>query len=120
MKSLAAALRYRSVFAAHAPHLQGHLAVGLTLALVTLPQAVAFSVTLAGVPLGEVQLVSLAQPIDLTWAVGDAHDLVLVDVISDDGRGITCAFRDDLGAGSVPVATIGRGAGRIRCCRRTM
>jgi SulP family sulfate permease len=32
------------------PKLHGHLVVGLTLALVTLPQAVAFSVTLAGVP----------------------------------------------------------------------
>ena len=32
------------------PTLNGHLVVGLTLALVTLPQAVAFSVTLAGVP----------------------------------------------------------------------
>lgn len=50
MKSLAGVLRYKSVLGAHAPHLQGHVAVGLTLALVTLPQAVAFSVTLAGVP----------------------------------------------------------------------
>jgi SulP family sulfate permease len=32
------------------PRVQGHFVVGLTLALVTLPQAVAFSVTLAGVP----------------------------------------------------------------------
>ena len=32
------------------PQLNGHISLGLTLALVTLPQAVAFSVTLAGVP----------------------------------------------------------------------
>jgi SulP family sulfate permease len=32
------------------PQFNGHISLGLTLALVTLPQAVAFSVTLAGVP----------------------------------------------------------------------
>jgi SulP family sulfate permease len=46
MKSLALAGKLWQ----HWPTLSGDLAVGLTLALVTLPQAVAFSVTLAGVP----------------------------------------------------------------------
>ena len=48
MKSLAAVLRLP--LWQHWPMLQSNMLVGLTLALVTLPQAVAFSVTLAGVP----------------------------------------------------------------------
>jgi len=46
----ALALRWGTRLRAHAPDFNTHLIVGLTLALVTLPQAVAFSVTLAGVP----------------------------------------------------------------------
>src|SRR6188768_206466 len=48
MKSLAAFLKPPP--GQHWPMLQSNMLVGLTLALVTLPQAVAFSVTLAGVP----------------------------------------------------------------------
>ena len=48
MKSLAAFLK--PPLGQHWPMLQSNMLVGLTLALVTLPQAVAFSVTLAGVP----------------------------------------------------------------------
>ena len=48
MKSLAAFLK--PPLGQHWPTLQTNMLVGLTLALVTLPQAVAFSVTLAGVP----------------------------------------------------------------------
>jgi sulfate permease, SulP family len=50
MKPLAAAQRYRALLWQHWPTINGNLVVGLTLALVTLPQAVAYSVTLAGVP----------------------------------------------------------------------
>jgi SulP family sulfate permease len=50
VKSLAAVLKYKSLLDQHGPKTRDHLVVGLTLALVTLPQAVAFSVTLAGVP----------------------------------------------------------------------
>ncbi|HTE14430.1 MAG TPA: SulP family inorganic anion transporter [Burkholderiales bacterium] len=50
MKSLALVRKYKTVVGQHGPKTYGHLVVGLTLALVTLPQAVAFSVTLAGVP----------------------------------------------------------------------
>ncbi len=50
MKALALALRSPGLLWQHWPKVNGHLVVGLTLALVTLPQAVAFSVTLAGVP----------------------------------------------------------------------
>jgi sulfate permease, SulP family len=48
MKALA--LKYQAVLWQYWPKLNGDLVVGLTLALVTIPQAVAFSVTLAGVP----------------------------------------------------------------------
>ena len=48
MKALA--LKYRAALWAQWPQLSGNMVVGLTLALVTIPQAVAFSVTLAGVP----------------------------------------------------------------------
>ena len=50
MRALALALRNHAVLWRQLPGLNGHLVVALTLALVTLPQAVAFSVTLAGVP----------------------------------------------------------------------
>src|SRR5688572_20294792 len=50
MKSPATALKYKAILWQQWPTLYGNLVVGLTLALVTLPQAVAFSVTLAGVP----------------------------------------------------------------------
>jgi SulP family sulfate permease len=48
MKALA--VKYQAILWQHWPQINGNLVVGLTLALVTLPQAVAFSVTLAGVP----------------------------------------------------------------------
>src|SRR5256885_14472232 len=48
--AVALALKYRAALGEHWPKIGGGLVVGLTLALVTLPQAVAFSVTLAGVP----------------------------------------------------------------------
>jgi SulP family sulfate permease len=51
MKALALALKSRALlWQQQLPAANNHLLVGLTLALVTLPQAVAFSVTLAGVP----------------------------------------------------------------------
>jgi SulP family sulfate permease len=46
----ALALKYQAILWQHWPKFNGNLVVGLTLALVTIPQAVAFSVTLAGVP----------------------------------------------------------------------
>src|SRR5688572_7933367 len=50
MKALVLALKSHALIWQQWPKLNGNLVVGLTLALVTLPQAVAFSVTLAGVP----------------------------------------------------------------------
>ena len=50
MSALSTLQRYRQDVVRDWPQTSGNLLVGLTLALVTLPQAVAFSVTLAGVP----------------------------------------------------------------------
>jgi sulfate permease, SulP family len=50
VRALALALRNHAVLWRQLPAINGHFVVALTLALVTLPQAVAFSVTLAGVP----------------------------------------------------------------------
>ena len=50
MRALALALRNHAALWRQLPAVNSHLVVALTLALVTLPQAVAFSVTLAGVP----------------------------------------------------------------------
>jgi SulP family sulfate permease len=50
VKALALALKSQAALWLQWPRISTHLVVGLTLALVTLPQAVAFSVTLAGVP----------------------------------------------------------------------
>lgn len=50
MSGLLILQRYRQDVIREWPQISGNLLIGLTLALVTLPQAVAFSVTLAGVP----------------------------------------------------------------------
>ena len=50
MKLPATAFKFKAIVGQQWQESHGHLVVGLTLALVTLPQAVAFSVTLAGVP----------------------------------------------------------------------
>jgi SulP family sulfate permease len=50
MRAIALAFKSHILLWQQWPKVGGHLVVGLTLALVTLPQAVAFSVTLAGVP----------------------------------------------------------------------
>jgi hypothetical protein len=60
-------------------------------------------VTIGGLPLAEVSSIVTARPIDLTWNVGEAGDVVYVELTSGDGAVSTlCAFRDDAGAGTVP------------------
>jgi hypothetical protein len=71
-------------------------------------------VTLGGVPLAEVRSVSPSAPINLGWSVGDAGDLVYVELNAEGAACMVCAFRDEDGAGSVPAGAFsGRGAGRI-------
>jgi SulP family sulfate permease len=50
MNNPSLAVKYKALLGRHWPQAGTHFVVALTLALVTLPQAVAFSVTLAGVP----------------------------------------------------------------------
>jgi hypothetical protein len=69
--------------------------------------------TIGGVPLAEVSSIPTTRPIDLTWNVGEAGDLVYVELSAGDGAVSTvCAFRDEAGAGTVPPLshdTIGAG-----------
>ena len=71
-------------------------------------------VTVGGVPLAEVTRISPAAPIDLTWTVGDAGDVVYVELSADGTDPAVCAFQDDYGVGSIPAgAFAGSGPGRM-------
>ena len=62
------------------------------------------AITVGGIPLAQVQSVALSQPIDLTWAVGDEDDWVVVELTPNAAQdGIACTFRDERGAGTIPV-----------------
>jgi hypothetical protein len=66
------------------------------------PNALA-NVTLAGLQLHDIKVVSLAEPLDLTWNVGEQSDLFYVELASDDGLTMTrCTFPDEDGAGTIP------------------
>ena len=61
-------------------------------------------VTLSGVPLFEAGSINTATPLDLTWNVGAAGDLVYVELMgSKTSNRSICSFADELGAGSVPT-----------------
>ncbi|MBK7581530.1 MAG: hypothetical protein IPI67_15135 [Myxococcales bacterium] len=71
------------------------------------------TVTLGGVALGDLKEVDLRTPIDVTWGVGSAGDVVVVELSTTDGV-LACAFRDDVGAGTIPASAFDRaGAGRV-------
>lgn len=63
------------------------------------------NVTIGGVPLAELQQLSLTTPMDVTWGVGEGEDLVYVEVASGDDV-LLCAFRDDAGAGSIAASDL--------------
>jgi hypothetical protein len=66
------------------------------------PEALS-GVTIGGVPLKQVREVSRTEPVDLTWNVGNADDVVYIELSSVDGLQSTlCAFSDTDGSGSVP------------------
>jgi hypothetical protein len=70
--------------------------------------------TIGGVPFADLEVVSTKQPIDLTWPVGDAGDLVYAQLSSDDAASTVCTFRDELGAGSIAAGTFaGTGGGYV-------
>jgi hypothetical protein len=71
-------------------------------------------VTVGGVPLADVTNISPAAPIDLTWTVGEAGDVVYVELSADGTDPAICAFQDDYGVGSIPSgAFAGSGPGRV-------
>jgi hypothetical protein len=76
-------------------------------------------VTVGGLPLAEVSSLSIARPIDLTWNVGEAGDIVYAELTSGDGVTSTvCTFRDDAGSGTVPAGVhSGSGAGTLELHR---
>jgi hypothetical protein len=72
-------------------------------------------VTVSGAPLSELTVVSISEPIDLTWSVGGPVDIVYAELSSSDGApSAVCSFRDDAGAGTIPAFSFsGVGEGRI-------
>jgi hypothetical protein len=64
-------------------------------------------VTVGGTPLEQLNALSVDAPIDITWDIGDAEDLVVVDVTDPlDGRAVLrCSYSDAVGAGTVPWVT---------------
>lgn len=61
-------------------------------------------VTVGGTPLEQLSSLNVGSPIDITWDIGDAADLVVVDVTNPfDGRAVLrCSYSDAAGAGTVP------------------
>jgi hypothetical protein len=62
-------------------------------------------VTVGGVPIHELSTVSARQPIDITWKVGEPEDMVYVELSAEGVPSAVCAFRDELGAATVPAGT---------------
>lgn len=60
-------------------------------------------VTLAGVPLERAAALTAGQPLDLTWAEGDAGDRLILELAGGEAS-VLCSFADDEGSGSVPGA----------------
>jgi len=71
------------------------------------------SVTVGGVVFGEVKELATSAPIDVTWGVGAAGDVVVAELATSE-RVLTCSFRDEAGAGSIPAGKLDQaGAGRF-------
>lgn len=73
------------------------------------------AVHVGGVALGELAELSTRDGVELTWAAGASGDLVVVSLSSaDESSEISCTFRDDLGAGTVPAGSfVANGPGRL-------
>lgn len=72
-------------------------------------------VTVAGGALGDAIRLESSGAIDLTWQPGEQGDFVYVELLGSDGSpSVTCTFRDEAGAGTVPEGTfLGVGPGRL-------
>lgn len=73
------------------------------------------AVNVGGIAFAELGELSARDGVDVTWAAGAPGDLVVVSLSSaDDSSDISCTFRDDSGAGTVPAGTfLASGAGRL-------
>lgn len=75
------------------------------------------SVAVGGVALAEVKELATGSPIDVTWGVGASGDLVVAELSTPDGV-VACAFRDDMGTGTIPAGKlVHSGAGRLSLSR---
>jgi hypothetical protein len=85
------------------------------LALEATAPSIVDGATIGGIPLAEVESISIKQPLDLTWSVGSAGDLLYVQLVAQDGSVTSvCSFKDDLGAATVPANTFaGMGPGYL-------
>ena len=85
------------------------------LALSATAPSIVDGATIGGIPLAELENVSIKQPLDLTWTVGNPGDLLYVQLVAQDGSVTSvCGFKDDLGAATVPANTFaGLGAGYL-------
>ncbi|HOU91196.1 MAG TPA: hypothetical protein PLU22_09135 [Polyangiaceae bacterium] len=61
---------------------------------------------LGGAPIQEVTSVRAGVPLDLSWDVGAPGDLLVVELALDDGGVATCSFPDEVGAATVPAASV--------------
>lgn len=77
-------------------------------------------VTLGGVPLRAVRELDAAAPLDITWDVGRAGDVVLVEFANpDDGvRRVSCSFADELGAATLAPQLLALTQGKARLSLR--
>jgi hypothetical protein len=73
------------------------------------------AVSVNSTALAGLSAISLRAPLQLAWTGGSAGDLVYVELTTQNGAATArCTFRDDAGAGSVPVgAFVGTGAGEL-------
>jgi hypothetical protein len=83
-------------------------------AVVDAPRSPA-NVLVGGVPLGEASELHTGSVTQLSWAAGDASDLVYAELFAYDGStSVLCTFRDDAGSGTIAAdAFTGIGSGRI-------
>jgi len=73
------------------------------------------AVTVGGLPIADLAEISLHGPLDVTWGNGAPGDVVVVSLIASDGTTeLSCSFRDEAGAGTVPASEFaGVGQGRL-------
>jgi hypothetical protein len=79
-------------------------------------------VTVGGEPLLTLSEVNTQSPLDLTWGVGQAGDLVVVELQAnaESSSVVRCAFADEVGAGSIPMEWLPsvEGAGQVTLHRQ--